>query len=617
MRWLLLLAILSARGFAADDTFTREVRPLLEKYCFDCHDDGKAKGGVNLEKVADVTAFWSNPKLWENVHVQLRERVMPPAKKPQPTDEERTKMAGWIHATLAKPDVSKLPRDPGRIAIHRLSRLEYSNTIRDMLGVDTRPGDRFPPDAGGGGGFDNNAATLFIPPMVMEKYLAVAADVIADAKPERLFNPRPGEGIDDRAAAEKNLSRFGAYAFRRPFTPEEIARFVGLYDSARKRGESWEDAVKLGYRAVLISPHFLFRIETDRPGTQPQPIGDWELASRLSYFLWSSMPDPELFRLAAEGKLSQPGVAEAQVKRMLADPKARTFAENFASQWLRTKEVLTVVHPAPDRFPQFTPDLRDALYGEPVEFFHALLRDNLPLTDCLDADYTYANDILAKHYGLPTVAGEKMQRVKLTDRTRGGVITMGGVLALTSYPRRPSPVLRGKWVLEEILGTPPPPPPPLIKSLPQSEKPKDGLTFRQQLERHRAEAQCAGCHSRMDPLGFGLENFDVLGGWRADIAGQPVDATGKLPTGETFNGPAEMKKLLLTRKEEFIRNLTEKMLAYALGRGLENADWFTVRQITQSVAQDGDRAQRLILEVARSYPFRYRRQAGGETVSRK
>jgi hypothetical protein len=314
-----------------------------------------------------------------------------------------------------------------------------------------------------------------------------------------------------------------------------------------------------------------------------------------------------LFKLAGAGKLHTPQVLEAQVRRMLLDPKARAFADNFAGQWLRVRELKTTAQPDGRKYPEFTPALRDAMYGEAVEFFHGLMRDNRSLLEVIDADYTFANEQLAKHYRLEGVKGEAFQRVSLPDRSRGGVLGMGAVLTLTSYPRRTSPVLRGRWVLEEILGTPPPPPPPLIKSLPPDDRPRDGMTFRQRLEQHRQKAECMGCHKRMDPLGFGLENFDGIGRWRTEVSGQPVDASGQMTTGEQFNGPAELKQLLLTRTNDFARNITEKMLAYALGRGLEYYDTPVVKQITKALARDDYRSGTLVTEIIKSYPFQFRR----------
>lgn len=605
---ILLLLAWSAPAHSVDD-LKKDIIPLLDQYCGGCHDD-TAKGGVNLEALSKDGNFWQEPKTWEKALSQLRDQGMPPLKKTQPKPEERDRLVKWLQATLDHPDPAKVPRTAAPIPIHRLSRLEYNNTVHDLLGVTIRPADNFPPDGGGGGGFDNNASTLFVPPILMEKYLAAAGDLVAAAKPERIFRVRPGAGKDDRTAARESLEFVAARAFRRPVAPDEMAGILGLYDSARKRGESWEDAVRLGVRGLLVSPSFLFRIEQDRPGQGPQRISDFELASRLSYFLWSSMPDDTLLSVAIGGKLSDPAVLEAQVRRMLADPKAGALAENFTSQWLRTKELETSARPATDKFRDYTPELRAAFAAEPIAFVHGLLRENRPVTECLDADYTYANESLAKFYGLPEVKGPEMQRVALKDHTRGGVVTMGGVLTLTSFPRRTSPVLRGKWVMEEILGTPPPPPPAMIKSLGNSDRTRDGLTFRQQLELHRKNPECAGCHKAMDQLGFGLEQFNPIGALRATVSDKPVDAAGELPDGGKFNGPAEMKALLGARKDEFTRNLTGKLLSYALGRGIDNGDWLAVRQISKAVAQDGYKGQRLVLEIVKSFPFQYREPRG-------
>ena len=336
-------------------------------------------------------------------------------------------------------------------------------------------------------------------------------------------------------------------------------------------------------------------------------MNDFELASRISYFIWSSMPDEALFKLARQNKLHVAGVLEQQVRRMLADPKGKVLAQNFASQWLRVRDLKTTAQPDLNRFKTYTLELRDAMYDEVVEFFYSLLKEDASLLKLVDADYTYVNEALAKHYGIEGVQGSEMRRVELKDRNRGGVVGMAGVLTLTSYPLRTSPVLRGKYVLEELLGTPPPPPPPLVKSLPADDRPRDGLTLRQRLEKHRENPDCAACHKRMDPLGFGLENFDAIGRWRTETAGGPVDASGVMTTGEKFSGPAELKKVLLAKKEDFVRNVSEKMLAYALGRGLEFTDTPAVRKIAKSLAAEDCRSSTLILEVVKSYPFQYRK----------
>jgi hypothetical protein len=387
-----------------------------------------------------------------------------------------------------------------------------------------------------------------------------------------------------------------------------VGRLLNLFDRAAKRGANFEDAVKITLKAVLVSPNFLYRVERDQKSVRPYPISDYELASRLSYFLWASMPDDTLFALAAKKKLGDPAVLDAQVRRMLANPKSKAFSDSFTGQWLRVRDLYTVANPDARRFPQFTPALRDAMYRETITFFDDVVRNDRSVLNLLDARYTFLNEDLARHYGVPGVTGKQMRRVALADGRRGGVLTQASVLTLTSYPQRTSPVLRGKWVLEEILGTPAPPPPAVVATLSPDDAPKEGLTFRQRLEKHREQPACASCHSRMDPLGFGLENFDAIGRWRDTIGDVPVDAAGTMATGEKFSGPAELKRYLLaSRKDLFVRNLSERMLSYALGRGLEPHDLPAVRKITTRVEQNGYRGATLVAEIVKSYPFQYRK----------
>lgn len=599
-------------GRAAETSFENEIRPVLDKYCIDCHGNQKAKADVNLSLFADGASIQRDPDLWFKVMSQLRERSMPPEAKPQPSLDQRERVAHWIEQALDNLDASQLARDPGRKVIHRLNRLEYNNTVRDLLGVESRPADKFPADGGGGGGFDNNADTLFIPPILMEKYLAAADEILAQADLKKILVSRPGLLTSPASAARKNLKVFLPRAFRRPVTKEDIDPLMALFDRSQRTGVACEESFKLALKAVLISPNFLFRVEMDHGEVEPHPLSDYELATRLSYFLWSSMPDEKLFQLAGEKRLRQPQILEAEVRRMLQDAKAESLAENFTGQWLGIRRLETTVQPDSSRFRTYTPALRKAMQREPSEFFLSLLREDASLLKLIDADYTFANEELAKHYGIAGVSGERMQRVSLTDANRGGVISMAGVLTLTSYPLRTSPVLRGRWVLDEMLGMPPPPPPPLVPSLPADDQPKEGLTMRQQLEKHRSKTECAACHQRMDPIGFGLENFDAIGRWRTELGGEPVDSSGVLTTGEKFQGPAELKKILLTKKEAFARNLTDRMLAYALGRGLEFHDRPAVKQIMAALAQDDYRSSTLILEIAKSFPFQYRRGSQSE-----
>ncbi|HAB17484.1 MAG TPA: hypothetical protein DCE44_13660 [Verrucomicrobiales bacterium] len=537
----------------------------------------------------------------------VEERQMPPSDSDQPPEPTRLKLHETLTHLLDNPDPRLVVRDPGTKVIHRLNRNEYNNTIRDLTGVDAQPADSFPADGGGGGGFDNNASTLFVPPILMERYLAAADQVLAVAAPERLFCAPPAWYRSDRQSARMNLEWFGQRAFRRPVESGDVSRWIRLFERERRRGATFEAALKAAYKAVLVSPRFLFRIERENTGPEPRLLDSYELASRLSYFLWSSMPDEALLAVAADQSLLRPDVLEAQVRRLLRDSKSRAFAEHFTSQWLGTKTLHTTVNPDRGRFPQFNDALRDAMATEPIEFVASLIADNGSALQLLDANYTFANDALARLYGLTNVTATNLVRVALPDRTRGGVMGMAAVLTQTSYPLRTSPVLRGKWILEEILGTPPPPPPPLVATLSPDDKVKEGLTFRQRLEKHRKDPNCAACHSRMDPLGFALENFDPIGAWREQVGGEAVDAQGKLTNGDSVNGPVQLKDALLARKQLFLRHLTEKLLAYALGRGLEHFDIPTVKAVVQNAAADDYRLNTLIIEVVKSYPFQWRR----------
>ena len=607
-----VLAVFGPFSFPAgagspSETYQKEIVPALRDYCYNCHGEEKQKGGVDLEKFHDSRAILTDPKLWQSVLQKVRDREMPPPDKHQPSMDERNTLEIRLRQTVEAVESAQKPYDPGRVLIHRLSRAEYNNTVRDLFGVDSHPADKFPSDGSGGGGFDNNADTLFIPPILMEKYLDAASETLAEAAPGKLFLARPNLFVSRRMAARQIAAFYAPRAFRRPVPPAEISRLVGLYEKADRRKASFEAGVKTMLEALLVSPEFLFRVEKDRPETGAYRISDYELASRLSYFLWASMPDEELFKLARLKLLHRPGVLQAQARRMLRDPKASAFADSFAGQWLGVKTLKTTTQPDPGRFPEFAPAVRDAMYEEAVAFFNALFRENRSLMDLLQCDYSYVNETLARFYGIRGVEGPLFRRVAFNNPNRGGVLGMAGVLTLTSYPQRTSPVLRGKWVLEQILGATSPPPPPNVGGLPADDAPKEGLTFRQRLEKHRSKPACASCHKRMDPIGFGLENFDAIGRWRENSGGLPVDSAGEMADGQKFHGPAELKSILMAEKEEFVRTITEKMLSYALGRGLEYYDRPTVRQIVGNLQRDGYRADTLVLEIVQSLPFQYRR----------
>jgi Protein of unknown function (DUF1592)/Protein of unknown function (DUF1588)/Protein of unknown function (DUF1587)/Protein of unknown function (DUF1585)/Protein of unknown function (DUF1595) len=409
------------------------------------------------------------------------------------------------------------------------------------------------------------------------------------------------------------LSTLARRAYRRPVSTSEVAALAKFVSLARAEGQTVEQGLALAIQAMLVSPNFLFHIEHDVKPTDPASVhrvSDVELASRLSYFLWNSMPDDELLRLADQRQLSVPRVLDAQVTRMLADPKAAALAENFVGQWLETRN-LDSIKPDPTKFPAWGPELRDAMKTETRMFFDTILRENRPISDFLDARYTFLNEFLANYYGIPGVEGPEFRRVALTTDERGGILGHGSVLAVSSYPTRTSVVIRGKYILNNILGTPPPPPPANVPAL-DDETVGTAASLRTQMEKHRADPICASCHSRMDPLGFGLENYDAIGRWRTQDGEFPIDSSGVLPSGKSFSTPAEMRQVLAGMVPEFSQCLTQKMLTYALGRGVERFDRPAIRAITKRLADSGYGFQTLVHEVVRSLPFQSRR---GEAVT--
>ncbi len=611
MRTLALLALFvlaaspSPRADAAPPSYARDVAPLIGKYCLRCHSAVKPRGGVRLDRDRDDDAVRKALRLWEKVGDNLRSGDMPPAGAKKPTPAEMELLDRWLDAVVYKVDC-RGERDPGRVTVRRLNRAEYNNTIRDLVGVDFRPARDFPADDVGYG-FDNIGDVLSLPPLLMEKYLAAADKIIDEAwkRPElrkRLMPRSPRQG-----GMLYNLRQFATRAYRRPVGDEEVKRLLRLVRLALEQGDGPEVGAKLAFQAVLVSPHFLFRVERDPPG-KVGAISQWELASRLSYFLWSSMPDADLFRLAREGKLREPDVLQEQVKRMLANPKAQALGENFARQWLNLR-TLRSFSPDPKRFPGFGAELRQDMLRETQMFFMHIVRQDRSVLDFLDADYTFVNERLARHYGLKDVKGPSFRKVSLQGTPRGGVLTHASVLAVTSNPTRTSPVKRGKWILENILGTPPPPPAPDAGELKEGELKG---TLRQQMEQHRKNPSCANCHARMDPLGFGFENFDAVGRWRTHDGKYPIDAAGVLPDGSKFNGPRELRQVLLGKKEQFVRCLAEKLLTYALGRGTERGDRCFIEEIAKNTAKKEHRFTALVLEIVKSDPFQKRRGKGGK-----
>lgn len=585
-------------------TYERDIAPLVKTYCLRCHTAAKPRGGVVLETTVNDATVLKHLKTWEKAGDALRADEMPPAGEKKPTAAEMDRLFRWFDAAVYKVDCTR-PQDPGRVTIRRLNRVEYNNTIKDLVGVDFQPAKDFPSDDVGYG-FDNIGDVLSMSPLLTEKYLDAAEKIVNQAfkTPDlrkRLMPRQGGPGPGNRNAMYDNLKDFATRAYRRPVSDEEVRKLLRFVMLAREQGDAPDVGQRLAFTAALISPHFLFRIEKE-PGKDGL-ITQHELATRLSYFLWSSMPDEELFKLAGANKLREPDVLEAQVKRMLKDNKARALAENFAGQWLNIRG-LSAFEPDPKRFPGFNANLRNAMLRETELFFLHVVREDRSVLDFLNADYTFVNGQLARHYGIEGIKGDSFQKVSLTGTRRGGVLTHASVLAATSNPTRTSLVKRGKWVLENILGTPPPPPAPDAGELPSDGESK--LSLRQQVELHRKNPACATCHARMDPIGFALENFDAVGAWRTKDGKFDIDSSGTLPDGKSFNGPAEFRKILMEKKDQFVRCLADKMLTYALGRGTERSDRCFIEQISKETIRAEHTFSSLVLAVVKSDPFQKR-----------
>jgi hypothetical protein len=615
----------SASGSSPAERVSADVKPLLAKYCFECHGGPKAKAGLDLTRVADDLSIIRDRKLWGRLAEYVEGGDMPPEGRPQPTGAEVERLTVAIEEVLSNVDCGR-ETDPGRVTMRRLNRAEYNNTIRDLVGIDFQPADDFPSDDVGYG-FDNIGDVLTLPPLLFEKYLA-AAEATAEkaivaatggADPHTLpeshrriifCTPTPETRTESARAI---LQRFASRAYRRPAAAGEVARLIRFVDLAAENGESFERGIQLAVEAVLCSPQFLFRVELD-PRSQrgerlppTHPVNEFELASRLSYFLWCSMPDEELTRLASEGKLRAGDALEQQVRRMLTDPKARALVENFGDQWLQLR-LLGAIKPDTGQFPTFDDDLRRAMLEETRLFFGSVVRDDRSVLDFLDATDTFVNERLARHYGIPGIKGEEFRRVTLHDERRGGLLGQASILTVTSNPTRTSPVKRGKWILEQILGTPPPPPPANVPELKEDKDVVLSGTLRQRMEQHRANPDCATCHGRMDPLGFGLENFDAIGAWRDKEGSFPIDASGTLPGGRSFAGPKALKSILREREADFARCLSEKLLTFALGRGLDYYDKCAVDKIVAAIGQNDYRFSALVLGIVNSDPFQKRRQ---------
>ncbi|BDS06510.1 filamin [Oceaniferula spumae] len=754
---LCLVASLIPTASAEEVTFDGHIQPLLKEYCYKCHGEGKKlKGDLDLTTFTSEKEVFAKRKIWLEVLYQIESEEMP-TKEPLPTAEERKAMVAWLNKKLNNVDWSKV-RDAGHVTIPRLTKTEYNNTMRDLLGVDLRAGHILSDDGEGQSGFTTDRANLFLSPAAMEKYFMAARKALdtltaepikpiskqveaetmfmteTSVKPSKVagitgynlrigqmtlyesvdfpadgiykirthavptdlsvgsltmridnepkgtlkytgsspsiqeitcfvtkgahqiswniagrngkkekkkkgpktkspktngpvtvdwvkvegpensgigvdkrhvFHVLPGPDVTEDQAAQRIIARFAQRAARRPMSGSTTNRYYNLYKKASAKGESFEDSVKLALTAILVSPHFLYRNELAPTGNDEEfALDDYQIASRLSYFLWMSMPDDELFTLAEGGKLRDPIVLRQQVKRMLLDPKARDFTSAFLGQWLGFEALGVNVLPDEKLFPEFNPQLAEAMKQETVLTFEHLIRNGHSLLTLLDTNATYLNEDLANHYGIPGVKGAKMRPVLLKDSNRGGLLGMASVLTATSSPTRTSPVLRGKWVVETLLGERIPEPPADVPELTANAGLKKNMTLREELEAHRKKEECASCHDRIDPIGFGMENYDAIGRFRKkEAGGQLIDSSGTLD-GFKFSGAAELKAWLMKeRKKQFIRNISERMLAFALGREIATFDEAPLRKITAALEKNDYQASTLIEEIVLSYPF--------------
>lgn len=584
---------------------------FIKAYCADCHGHKKAKSGLNFQRSIKKPGNVIARNHLKQAVTFVESLDMPPDDEDkQPTDEERRQFAEWVD------QIKYLsPKDPGPFELRRLTKIEFGNTLHDLFGVDRAIVNDLPDEVVGAGYLNSMS------PLQSEQYLGIANAVLDEiwalegqpvtrVQKEWLGNALAAKSNQRNAANQVALSIAGR-AYRRPPLESEIEVLLRVYDVARENKQSHASSLRLMFKAVLISPQFLF-ITPAAPVTSDEaivPLDDYQLASRLSYFLWSTLPDDELLALAGKGNLNNPETLKKQVKRMLLDKRSRALFDGFGAQWLGIDQLKTKAFDE-KKYPLMTDAMRFAMAEEARLFFDSIVRENQSVVNFVTNNYSFLNETLATVYGLEkTLTGPEMRRVKLTDPNRGGILGMPGILATTSFPNRTSPVNRGVWVLEQVLGEHIPPAPANVPTLEKQDKKKvANLTLRERTELHQTSASCANCHRILDPIGFGLENFNAIGQWRElDDSGGAIDASGVLPGGEKFETPRELKAIIATRKEELAKNVTEKLLAYALCRQLIGYDEVVVENLMNTIAKDNYRMQTLISEVVTSYPFTRRR----------
>jgi len=606
------MTVTPTMALGAEPDFATSVLPLLNENCTSCHNAKQSSGGVDLTSFRDQSAVKTRYDIWKKVVKQVQSNSMPP----DDPLEERTKgiLLNWQKATFEMSPNS----DPGPPLLRQLTRNEYANTIRDLLRINfDAAGEAGIPQENVVEGFPNRAGSLVLESTVMEKYFTAAelglehlfTNPSAAGARKSLLIARPSKDLSTREATRQVLKGFLRRAFRRPPTERDVERYASVADDAIKASDNFEVAIRKAMKPVLVSPHFLLRVEPGpKEASKVDRVSNHELAVRLSYFIWATMPDDELFAVADQGKLSQPEVLEKQVRRMLAHPKASALTSQFLTHWLQLSHLQKAL-PTQNQFPTYTRSLRDAM-GQEVRLFCDHLRTaDRSILELLESDYTFANAELARHYGLTKIPGKGFEKVSLRpENHRGGVPGMAAILTMTSHTDRTKPTARGKWILDVLLGSPPPPPPADAGNFtpPTKDRPEP-KNFREKLAQHANDRNCKGCHVKIDPLGFALENFDAIGRWRESVGVTPVDNVGTLPGVGEFKGSDGLRKVLKVRQAEFVENLVVQTMIYALGRDVSYYDEPSIKGIMAQLNRNEYRFSTLILEVVKSYPFQHRK----------
>lgn len=641
-----LLPVISHADTELDRHWRKVSFPIFRKHCTSCHNAADKKGGLDLDVFYYVPSVIGRGEMFQRLVEMVENNEMPPSGKPPMSQQEKDDLINLINGILA--DALSKP-DPGPSVVRRLSNREYKYTIQDLVGIDFDAMQFFPKDGSGGEGFDNQGRSLYITPLIMERYYMAADSIIRSARSDprvwkNLVPVRYSPGVfrrvirwmqglwqDDMITWNKpeKLARdillpFATKTYRRFLSQEEQTELIGFFNNIYF-GDLWQErdgfntAIATALKRILVSPTFIYRAEINAPIHEPYAINNLELATRLSYFLWSSMPDDSLLKVAYYEDLHDPEVLNRETHRMLNDPKFKRFSESFAPQWLGVEESLKTSTADKKIFPEYTDTVRNAMRTEVIDYFHYVFTEKKNLLDLLNSDYTLLNEPLAEYYGIDGVEGEDFRPVQVSAEGRGGILGMGAILTATSLPNRTSPVLRGQWVLEEVLGTPAPPPPPDVPQLEEVKDPQsDELDVRTVLEKHRESPNCAGCHNKMDPIGFVMENFDAVGRWRDEYRGSAqIVPTAVMENGTTVDGPVELRNFLSGEKEKFAKNFSRKIMSYALGRGISFLDSKVIDEMTAALLENDFDSEKLMLTVVNSYPFRHRRSDMTELYIKK